>query len=147
MTKINKSVIAIGIALMLLVTIAMPTMGAEPARPDKETKTVSSAKTSTGSSGQEKVSVLPQFAWVTYGPINPSTSGQYYYVPYGGALSGTPTVVTGIKIPYTYPNYAKQKVTTNTESNYGNNQYQYVHVNSVDGKSLAGSYITLIGIY
>jgi hypothetical protein len=148
MSRRNISVLAISITLMLLVTLAMPAIAVEPKK-GEETAPASTAKVYTGATaGTQKVYTQPQFASVSYGPITQSYGGSvYYYVSYGGALSGVPVVVTGLAIPYTSPYYASQQVNTNTFSNYGTNQYQYVRVTSHDGKNLTGSYIKLIGIY
>lgn len=156
MTRRNIYILAISITLMLLVTLTVPAIAEER---EEESQIADSTNVYTGQAvkdkggpdkevgGQEKVVITPQFAWVKYGPITQSSGAKYYYVGFGGYLSGKPVVVTGLAIPYSYPYYANQQFSINTESNYAYSSAQYVHVVSHDGKSLTGSYINLIGIY
>lgn len=148
MARRTLYIVAIGITLMLLVTLAVPAI-AEPTERKKETTPESSANTyiPKPEGGQEKVTTGPQMAWIKYGPITQSSVAKYYYVSYGGKLGGKPVVVTGLAIPYKSPYWANQKFSINTESNYLYNNGVYVHVVSHDGKSLTGSYINLIGMY
>lgn len=152
MTRRNIYILAIGIILMLLVTLTVPAI----AEKDVETSTDTSAKVfdfgvdkkgGQGGGATEKVITPPHIAWVSYGPITQVGGSIDYYVAYGGNLGGKPVLVTGLSIPWGSPDYGNQQFSTHTETNYLYNTAAYVDVTSHDGKSLTGSYIQLIGIY
>ena len=158
--------LAISIALVLLVTLAVPVIAADqkdekkkegPQPPETTAKTADVGS----QGGRESVMTM---AWVKYGPIAvPGNSIRDFSVSYGGRLGGSgsapgkyaPVVVVSISTPWRGNAYG-HKYSINTETNYMSNTRAWVQVASMDsygirsnvlwGGKYWNSYINLIAI-
>lgn len=172
MTRKIMFCLAIGIALVLLVTLAMPVIAADQKDEKKDEKKKegsqppeTTAKTAVigPQEGQEGVMTM-NVAWVKYGPV--SLSGYQikdYYVSYGANIGGSgsapgkysPVVVATLSTPWV-GNTRGHKYSINTETNYMHNYGAWVQISSMDSYGIPSnvyrygkywnSYINLIAI-
>lgn len=152
MTRKIMFCLAISIALVLLVTLAVPVIAADqkdekkkegPQPPETTAKTADVVS----QGGRESVMTM---AWVKYGPITvPGNSIRDFYVSYGGSIGGSgsapgasaPVVVASITTPWT-GNTVGHKYSINTETNWLSNTRAWVQVSSMDSSGIQSSVYT-----